>query len=906
VNISIGKLNFINILSTVIIFGLVVGFFVVDKTMSGYKQRVVQLESDYKEQNKELVKTEVDRVVNRVEYTRKAIYARLRNSLKDRTDYVANILEKSGAAKAGKKAAIESVKSNISAFTWDGKTGYIYIVDGNGDILYHPKKEYIGKNIFTVPQASEPLKKFMHEAFLKGENFGKYDWPKPEEGENSLKAKYVYIKNYKPLDVYIGAGVYADEADKDIQKIILEQLSKERFGYNQYGYFWVHDLNNTMLMHPIVKSLDGTNISDFKDSNGKFLFKNMNDLVSKQHEGFVEYSWVRPDNGKDDKKISYVHLVKDWNWVIGSGFYLSELSEMIAKEKKSAQETMYSWIEGILLILSILILFSVLAAAYISRRIASIEKNRLKYANELEQYKSVLDKTAVVSKTDLTGRINYVNEKFCEVSEYCAEEALGKAHRLVRHPQTPREIFSDMWNTIKEGGVWHGLIKNRSKTGKSYYNDTTIIPLKNEDGEIVEYISSGVDVTELVENREKLDNAFMTDTLTGLGSRMKLLGLISDEEDSTIALIDIANFREINDLKGQKFGDEIIAECGRRIFSHFYENDYELFRVHADVFCVFVAADALELLKQNVKAFMELDQKIKYEISGESLTIRYNAGLAMGQGEVLAWADIALKDAKKLQDTSIAVFEKDANTLDKYKDNLEWMDRLSRALEEDTLVPYFQPIYNYKTNKIEKYECLVRLVSDGEVYTPDKFLDIAKKTKLYSKLTYRMIEKSIERFSKSECEFSINLCIEDLLQRDLMDFLYEYASDRDVMDRMVLEIVESEEMQHYDDVISTITRFKDAGARVAIDDFGSGYSNFDYLISLKADYIKIDGSIVKNITKDARVKELIVQIVSFAKTYEMKTIAEFVADEDIDKEIRNLGIDYAQGYFYGKPSDSLL
>lgn len=128
---------------------------------------------------------------------------------------------------------------------------------------------------------------------------------------------------------------------------------------------------------------------------------------------------------------------------------------------------------------------------------------------------------------------------------------------------------------------------------------------------------------------------------------MKLLGLISDEEDSTIALVDIASFREINDLKGQKVGDEIIVECGRRIFSYFSENHYGLFRVHADVFCIFVAADALESLKQGVKSFMELDQKTKYEVSGESFFVRYNAGLAMGRGEVLAWADIALKRCKK-------------------------------------------------------------------------------------------------------------------------------------------------------------------------------------------------------------------------------------------------------------------
>ncbi len=904
-NISISRLNFINIIATVLVFGLVVGFFVVDKTTRGYEQRVKQLESEYKEQNKELVKTEVNRLVDRIGYTRKAVYGRLSSTLKDRTDYIANILAKTTNEKTDKNSSINGVKANISAFTWDGKTGYIYIVDGSGDILYHPKREYIGKNIFTVPQSSEPLKKFMHEAFLKGENFGRYDWPKPDN-DGVPKAKYVYIKNYKPLDVYIGAGIYADEIDKDIQKVTLEELEKDRFGYNRYGYFWVHDLNNTMLMHPVVKSLVGTSLSNFKSSDGQLLFTNMNQLVKKDGEGFIEYSWIRPDSKQEDKKISYVKLMKDWNWVVGSGFYMSELDQMIAKEKNLAKESMYSWIEGILLILSVLSLLSILVAAYISKRIAGIEKNRLKYANQLEQYKSILDQTAVVSKTDLSGRINYVNDKFCEVSEYSFDEAMGKAHKLVRHPQTPKELFGDMWIAIKAGRVWHGLIKNKSKSGKSYYNDTTIIPLRNEDGEIVEYISSGVDVTELIENREKLDNAFMTDTLTGLGSRMKLLGLISDDKDSTIALIDIASFREINDLKGQKIGDEIIAECGRRIFAYFSESGYELFRVHADVFCIFADRDDLDALGKKVRAFIEDDQKVKYEILDESFLIRCNAGLAMGQGEVLAWADIALKDAKRLQDTSIAVFQKDANTLDKYKDNLEWMDRLSYALENDMLIPYFQPIYNYKTDKIEKYECLVRLSSDGKIYTPDKFLDIAKKTKLYSKLTRKMIEKSIDKFSKSGSEFSINLCIEDLLQKDLMSFLFEYASDRGVMERMVLEIVESEEMQHYDDVIGAIMKFKKAGAKIAIDDFGSGYSNFDYLISLKADFIKIDGSIVKNITKDERVKELIVQIVSFAKTYNMRTIAEFVSDEEVDKEIRLLDVDYAQGYFYGKPSESLL
>ena len=900
--ISIQKLNFINILATVIVFGVVVGFFVVERTTSNYEKRVAQLEESYTQSNKELVKSEVKRVAARIEYTKQAVYERLRNSLTEKTDYVSKLIDKD----ADTKTAISKIKKEIEAFKWNGNTGYIYILSQNGEILYHVKPEYIGQNIFDNPNTTDSLKTFLKDAFRNGENFGRYDWPKPDDRNNTAKSKYVYIKKYEPIGIYIGAGVYTDEIDKDIQKIILEQLSKERFGFDSYGYFWVHDTNFTMLEHPISKNLIGKNVSELKTADGQLLFKNMNALVAKQQEGFISYEWARPDNGELDKKVSYIYLIKDWGWVLGSGFYLSELSAITAQEKELAKETMYAWIEGILLVLTLLIFTSLLVATYISKRIGRIEAKKVLYENQLEQYKSILDTTAVVSKTDLKGIITYTNDKFLQVSGYKQSEVIGKPHKIVSHPQTPKEIFKDMWETIKGGQIWHGLIKNRDKHGKSYYNDTTIVPLKNEKGEIVEYISSGVDVTELIENKEKLDKAFMTDTLTGLGSRMRLLEELSKDKEGILALIDIARFREINDLKGQKFGDALIAESGKRIFGHFSEYGYEIYRIHADVFGILAEKTSFASFEGAIKKFLENDGKIKYKILNDTVSIHYNIGIAFGGSEMLAWADIALKDAKNHQDSQIAVFKKDAKTLEKYKDNLEWVTRLSKALDEDAVIPYFQPIYNYKTESIEKYECLMRVSLDGKVYTPDKFLDIAKKTKIYPKLTYKMIEKAIEKFSKTGYEFSINLCIEDLLQKEMMNFLFEYASERGIMEKIVLEIVESEEMQNYDEVLSTILRFKNGGAKIAIDDFGSGYSNFDYLVSLKADYIKIDGSIVKNITKDERIKEVIISIVNFAKTYNMKTIAEYVSDETVDKEIRGLGVDYAQGYLYGKPMEELV
>jgi EAL domain-containing protein (putative c-di-GMP-specific phosphodiesterase class I) len=231
---------------------------------------------------------------------------------------------------------------------------------------------------------------------------------------------------------------------------------------------------------------------------------------------------------------------------------------------------------------------------------------------------------------------------------------------------------------------------------------------------------------------------------------------------------------------------------------------------------------------------------------------------------------------------------------------------IKKALETDGVKPFFQPIYNFHTDKIEKFECLMRIIDEkDEVVLPFKFLDIAKKTKLYPKLTNKMIEKSAIFFKDTSYEFSINLTVEDLLNDDTMEFLLHTIKDNEIEDKIVLEIVESEHIDNYDEAIRILDRFKSIGVRIAIDDFGSGYSNFDYLIRLKADYVKIDGSIIKQIESDESAKELVLSIVRFAKKSNMKIIAEFVSSEKIANILRDIGVDYAQGFYYGKPEQTL-
>ncbi|QFR49620.1 EAL domain-containing protein [Sulfurimonas lithotrophica] len=692
---------------------------------------------------------------------------------------------------------------------------------------------------------------------------------------------------------------------KDIQQIIFSELEKDRFGDGDYGYFWIHDLNHIMLLHP-NKELIGRNMKNFITHDNQYLFQNIEKLVKEKGHGYISYIWNRPEDiNIDDEKTSYVHLIKDWNMIIGSGFYLTELREMLKDEKELIKSSLYENLKENLILIGILIILSILSALFVSKKISKIEASRKEQMNMLKQYKLILDKSAVVSKTDTDGFITYVNSSFSKISGYSKDEIIGKKHNIIRHPESPKSQFRSLWKRIKRGKVWKGLIKNKNKNGNSYFNNTTILPIKNADGDIIEYISAATDVSELIENRTKLKSVFSTDSLTGLGNRVSLIKLISKNKKGVLCLINIDRFKEINDTQGHDTGDNIIKELGDRIFNFLNDDVYTIFRVQADVFAVYTSKENEQEMLNDITDFINIVGIKPYHVNNINIILTYTCGIASGSENIFTYADIALSEAKQKK-TRVKTYDASMNNIEKYKQNILWVEKLYKALSDDNIRPFFQPIYNYRTKKVEKYESLMRLIEDDEVVFPGAYLDVAKKTKLYPELTYKIVEKSIDKFSHCEAEFSINLSIEDLMNEELMNFIFDYAIKHNVLNRLVLEIVESEEIEDSDFIAKTIRKFKKQGAKVAIDDFGSGYSNYDYLISLQADYIKIDGSIIKHILEDERTAEVVKSIVNFAQKSNMKTIAEFVSSKEINDKVESLGVDYAQGFYYGKAEPELL
>lgn len=409
------------------------------------------------------------------------------------------------------------------------------------------------------------------------------------------------------------------------------------------------------------------------------------------------------------------------------------------------------------------------------------------------------------------------------------------------------------------------------------------------------------------EQRAQLEYHLTTDAITALPNRTSLVDQLASDSSAMLAIINIDRFSDINEVYGINTGDGLLAQYGRWLQQQIEsQHGISLYKIGGDEYVLlFSGWQSSQRCQEFLEQLVAASAKAMFEVNEIELVLTITIGFAQPSERILEHATAALRQAKTGRQ-SMKTYVTPVSRQEQAS-NIAWYKRIKSAIEESRIVPYFQPIVDNETRRIIKYEALVRLVErDGTVFGPQSFLGIAKKTRLYGHITRIMIEKTAKIFEGSHLSVSLNLSTEDLLDRELADMIEKTINTYHVGQVIAFEILESEGIENYAEVSAFVDRFKSLGCRFAIDDFGSGYSNFDHLLKLSVDTLKIDGSLIKNLPHDRNARIFVQHIRDFAHEMGIATVAEFVANEEIFTKVKELGIDASQGYFFYEPSATLV
>ena len=404
---------------------------------------------------------------------------------------------------------------------------------------------------------------------------------------------------------------------------------------------------------------------------------------------------------------------------------------------------------------------------------------------------------------------------------------------------------------------------------------------------------------------ELLEKLSITDDLTGLYNRRKFQDDNKNIQNPILLIVNIDRFKYYNELYGIEVGDFVLQEVAKIIGILLCKTDVYIYRLGADDFGILGQKNKIDAEKLS-KAIINYFKNNIIEFNN----LEFNISVSIGISEfepLIETADIALKETKKDLNKYYKIYNPKIGYIEKIKDNVQKLKILKTAIENDNIIPYFQPIWDNKTGEVIKYEVLARVINGSKIESIYQYLDIAKENKLYKYITEMIYKKAFEKFKGTDIEFSLNIGISDLNEPETMGLINNlFTKYPKIIKNITFEILEDDAIKNYNILKEFITFVKSKGCHIALDDFGSGYSNFAHVLNLNIDFLKIDGSLIKFLPEDERMQIIIETIVNFSKKMNIKTIAEFVASKEIYEKVKELNIDYTQGFYLGEPENKLV
>lgn len=524
--------------------------------------------------------------------------------------------------------------------------------------------------------------------------------------------------------------------------------------------------------------------------------------------------------------------------------------------------------------------------------------------------------------TDVDGLVEYVNPHFIDSTGYQRDEIIGEHISILRSDETPSQIFDELWDTVRAGGVWKGEVRDRKKDGSLFWARISITGIKDTQGKITHFISNQEDVTHEYLLSEQLSYQATHDSLTGLVNRREferraerlLVNTRRDGSEHALCYMDLDQFKVVNDTCGHAAGDEMMRQIASLLQGIVRKRD-TLARLGGDEFGVLMEHCSPDHAHRVASNLQKAIQDYQFSWEGHVFRVGVSIGLVAitesfpNLAELLRQADAACYMAKDMGRNRIHVYHGEDASLVRRQGEMQWVTRIYQALEQDRFTLFAQSIIPLDQTPSIHYELLIRMKNDdGELIPPGAFLPAAERYNLIEKLDAWVIENAFRMLSENSAFLeaihfiSINLSGQSMTRPDILEFIIAQLEKYSIPpDKVCFEITETTAITNLSTATGVISTLKERGCRFALDDFGSGLSSFGYLKNLPVDFLKIDGMFVKDIVDDPIDRAMVKSINEIGQVMGMGTIAEFVENDEIKGMLREIGVNYAQGYGIAKP-----
>jgi len=601
------------------------------------------------------------------------------------------------------------------------------------------------------------------------------------------------------------------------------------------------------------------------------------------------------------------------------------------KTSLKTQATQQRIVKLLYFLSGLIILLSIVVATFVVRRSIKIEQE-IHIEKEFAELTLSSIGDAVIT-TDANGRVLIMNKSAEKLTGWSSVAAHNKSINNIFHivdEDSQHRFINPIEDVLTSGEVIHSTSTEIliDRHNKQYGIEHSVAPIKDRNDKIHGLIIVFRDVTETRALTNQLSHQATHDNLTGLINRREfeiriehaLLNVRNDNVEYALFFMDLDRFKLINDTCGHNAGDEVLRQISTILKQHIRKLD-TLARLGGDEFGVLLEACSLTKAEQIAYILLRSINDFRFTWQGQTFDIGVSIGvspitaLTSNTSELLSAADTACFLAKDKGRNRIHIYHPEDSELEQHRGEVQWVQRINEAIDEDNFILYYQPIVGLDPSKpkANHYEILVRMVNDaGDLIPPMAFIPAAERYQLMPLVDQWVIRHALFDISQilkqsngthNESVFTINISGQSLSTSNFSHYILEQLTNFGIDPTLIcLEVTETAAIANMSSAIQFISNLKMVGCRFALDDFGSGLSSFSYLKTLPVDYIKIDGSFVRDICDDKTDRAFVESITQIAHVMNIETIAEFVEGEKIHKELQRIGVDYAQGFYIATPS----